>query len=352
MDNWIGIQQSELDETSRDCLAWQTIVGLEEGDRRENQDNLLLITSNGQINYLRDGLKHSEAHSNWQEGRIRIAVMDGMGGHEGGQEISQNVAETIATMPPFDSDTALYQALDELHSQLIEYYAGRDGRAPGTTLTLLETPEYNPEGCQAWLYHMGDSRLYELAPGQQPQCLTMDHVPATKLFLGGLFDKDTWHTQVHLQNRSMITQVFGYGSSFEPLGKPEESEFSPQPFILHDDNLPEGFKHLGDRRTVDLKAGHSYVLASDGLWNVVVPQDVVNQWQQIDLKQDTATVVMQLFELLEKNKSENIRSDNVTALLLQLPSDTIDTEANDNNYTDRDDRQPSALRNFLRKWLK
>lgn len=84
--------------------------------------------------------------------------------------------------------------------------------------------------------------------------------------------------------------------------------------------LPYKLKPFGDRRTIELKAEHHYLLASDGLWNVVVPQDLVKQWQGINLKQSAKLVLEKLFDLLEVNKSENIRSDNITAVLLQLPS--------------------------------
>lgn len=94
MNNWIDTQQSALEQ---DFLAWQTVLALDDGDRHENQDNLLLITPD-EINLLQDGQAQTQQHPDWSKGRIRIAVLDGMGGQEGGQEISQRTAEALAAI--------------------------------------------------------------------------------------------------------------------------------------------------------------------------------------------------------------------------------------------------------------
>ena len=57
----------------------------------ENQDNLLVIDASGRAVFLRDQTGQSATIANWPQGHVRLAVMDGMGGHGHGREAAHAV---------------------------------------------------------------------------------------------------------------------------------------------------------------------------------------------------------------------------------------------------------------------
>src|SRR5579875_2734776 len=127
--------------------------------REENQDNLVLIDVHGEAVCLHGGAARYQRLPGWRLGHARIAVLDGMGGHGHGREAAEAVAAGLLALPPCDTAGQLTRRLDLLHADLQRHFAGASGPRPGTTLTLLELRA----GQGALLYHVGDSRLYEIA---------------------------------------------------------------------------------------------------------------------------------------------------------------------------------------------
>lgn len=292
------------------ALAWFTARGLHAGDRPENQDNLVLVDATGASTRLRDEAVVRDKHPDWPIGRMRLAVLDGMGGHEGGRMVAETVAEAVAALPAYRQRRSLVAALDRLHARLHAELGG-GLRPPGSTLTLLEVID----DTQAWLYHVGDSRLYALDAQGHAQCLTVDHVPATRAALDGALDERGWQRHVHAENGSVISQAFVLGGGLHGQGP----ALLPELTHLRDAELPEFLRGRADCRTLRLQPGMRYLLASDGLWCVPEPLTLVESAWPPALRA-AATPAAALDGLLKALYAAATprMADNTTAILLQV----------------------------------
>lgn len=280
--------------------------------RAENQDNLLLIDHAGQAAWLRDGAVARRRVPGWPPGHGRLAVLDGMGGHGHGREAAEAVAAGLLDMPPCADGAALARRLDALHADLQRRFAGASGPRPGTTLTLLELRA----GAAPLLYHVGDSRLYEIVPTRVSP-LTVDHVPATALAMAGLLDEAGWWQQVHGEHRPQVAQAFILGNAFA-----DPARLSDPLFELAAPNLPAWLGRLADRRALALQPGASYLLATDGLWSCSDPYGWVRQWPALLAgRADAATMLGALLTAYEAHPAAFFYPDNVTAILLRVPDD-------------------------------
>ena len=108
----------------------------------ENQDNLLVVDATGRAVFLRDQTGQSSTLPNWPQGHVRLAVMDGMGGHGHGREAAEAVADGLLRVPACGTLEELGAHLDRLHDELQQRFrqpGDTDSfRRPGTTLTLVE----------------------------------------------------------------------------------------------------------------------------------------------------------------------------------------------------------------------
>ena len=94
----------------------------------ENQDNLLVIDASGHAVFLRDQTGQSATIANWPQGHVRLAVMDGMGGHGHGREAAEAVADGLLRVPACGTVEQLGEHLDRLHDELQHRF-----RQPGDT---------------------------------------------------------------------------------------------------------------------------------------------------------------------------------------------------------------------------
>ncbi|MFO7999356.1 MAG: hypothetical protein R6U86_10290, partial [Bacteroidales bacterium] len=76
-------------------LAWFSFTALNPGEREENQDNLAIIDGAGRTLCLMDERPHPGQRPDWPTGRLRLAVLDGMGGHDDGRAVSEEVARAV-----------------------------------------------------------------------------------------------------------------------------------------------------------------------------------------------------------------------------------------------------------------
>lgn len=280
--------------------------------RAENQDNLVLIDHAGGAAWLQDGAVVRRRLPHWPPGHARLAVLDGMGGHGHGREAAQAVATGLLAMPACANGADLARRLDALHADLQRHFAGATGPRPGTTLTMLELRA----GADPLLYHVGDSRLYEIAPARVTP-LTVDHVPATAFAMGGLLGEADWWQQVHGEHRPQVAQAFILGNAFADPAQLNDPLFELTPL-----NLPAWLCRLPDRRPVALRPGASYLLATDGLWSCSDPYGWVSQWPQLLTgKADAATMLQALLAAYEAHPAAFFYPDNVSAILLRVPDD-------------------------------
>jgi serine/threonine protein phosphatase PrpC len=293
-------------------VAVRSSEGTGASRRPENQDNYLLIDLDGNATFLRGQQPQRQSAPGWTPGHARVAVLDGMGGHGHGREAAEAVAAGLLAVPPCSTVTDLSRHLDALHARLQHQFAQLDHSPlrPGTTLTLLELPPGGP----ALLYHVGDSRLYEITP-EAATVLTIDHVPATAFAMAGLLGEREWWQQVHGEHRPQISQAFILGNTFvDPVGLADPLyELSPA-------RLPPWLAHLPDRRPISLRPGAAYLLATDGFWSCFDAPAWVARWPRL-LAQcgDAAAMVDALFGEIEARPPPGLHSDNLTALVLRTP---------------------------------
>ncbi|MEC5160225.1 PPM family protein phosphatase [Janthinobacterium sp. CG_23.3] len=290
----------------------------------ENQDNLLLIDGNGRAAFLLDQRQQNRQVSGWPAGQVRIAVLDGMGGHGHGRQAAEAVVQGLLLVPACATLEQLAERLDALHQTLQARFAAMDGaqaKRPGTTLTLLELRP----GQAPLLYHVGDSRLYEIT-ARQATPLTIDHVPATTFALHGLLGEAEWWQQVHGEHRPQISQAFILGNAIS-----DPQVLAGPLYALADANLPPFLRQLGDRRALTVRADALYLLASDGFWACARPDRWVARWPALLAGLDAAGALDALFDSFLDNPPAGLHVDNLSALALrfrpQRPARNLDETA-------------------------
>ncbi|MBB3121155.1 protein phosphatase [Pseudoduganella violacea] len=280
--------------------------------RLENQDNYVLIDASGQAVMLHQQVPRRLQLPHWPAGHLRLAVMDGMGGHGHGREAAEATAAGLLRMPPCATLAQLSQQLDALHADLQAQFSPpgqpHNERRPGTTLTLVELAP----GQAPLLYHVGDSRLYEITP-QWAAPLTVDHVPATMFALHGLLDEREWWQQVHGEHRAQISQAFILGNAFD---NPLQLEDGLR--ALDRGCLPPFLRHLGDRRALELRRDALYLLASDGFWACRQPQLWTARWPELLAHASAAGALDALFGEFNAHPPPGLHVDNLTAIAFRL----------------------------------
>ena len=288
-------------------VAVHSAAGVE-GVTLENQDNYLLVDGSGEARFLRGQAEVRERIAEWRPGHARIAVLDGMGGHGHGREAAEAVVAGLLGIAPCDTGEALANALDRLHATVQRQFSSASGLRPGTTLTLLEIPADGP----ALLYHVGDSRLYELDSGTITP-LTVDHVPATAFAMQGLLGEQEWWAQVHGEHRPQISQAFILGDAIS-----DPAVLSDPLFALDADTLPPFLAHLPDRRPLALDPGKTYVMATDGFWACAGANRWVAHWPRIlATAGDAAACVDALFREINVHPPAQLHHDNLTAIVIR-----------------------------------
>lgn len=278
--------------------------------RPENQDNYLLVDGDGCARFLLGEQPQESRIAGWPAGHVRAAVLDGMGGHGHGREAAEAAVLGLLDIPPCTDGPELARLLDQLHARLQQRFArADDGPRPGTTLTLLEIAPRGP----AMLYHVGDSRLYEI-DARTAAPLTVDHVPATAFAMAGLLGEREWWSQVHGEHRPQITQAFILGNAF---GDP--ARLCDPLFPLTAARLPSWLAHLPDRRAVDLRPGATYLLATDGFWSCPDAMRWLARWPGLLASADSAgAAVDALFSAIAAAPPAGLQADNLTALVLKI----------------------------------
>ena len=281
----------------------------------ENQDNFVLIDGSGRAVIMHAQIERALQLPNWPPGHARLAVLDGMGGHGYGRQAAEAVAAGLLRMPACSTLDALTAHLDALHAHLQREFStpGDEGKAlrPGTTLTLLELPPLQAP----LLYHVGDSRLYEITAGQA-QALTIDHVPATACAMHGLLGARDWWQQVHGEHRPQIAQAFILGNALT-----DPRQLDDALCALDEARLPDFLQPLADRRALEVRGDAVYLLATDGFWACRRPQQWIAQWPRLLGSADSAaTAIDALFDTYSSAPPGGLHLDNLTAIALRFPT--------------------------------
>ncbi|OLT46952.1 protein phosphatase [Saccharomonospora sp. CUA-673] len=211
-----------------------------------------------------------------------LAVADGMGGHAAGE-----VASAIAIDAVRDLDARLEAATTELSptEELAAVYAAASGvldervaadpelAGMGTTLTAILWL-----GSEFALGHIGDSRAYRLREAELTQ-LSRDHTLVQSLVDEGKLDEET--AAVH-PARSVLIKALLAGQEAEP-----------------------------DVDMHEAREGDRYLLCSDGLSDVVSPDEI---GKVLGKGEDPADAVATLIELA----NEAGGPDNITCVVVHV----------------------------------
>lgn len=227
------------------------------------------------VNALSDvGLVRKDNEDNYLVSPERglFVVADGMGGHVGGQVAStlaiQIIDESVnPALKSIQPDQLLLSALEKANQEI--YSRGKQEQyfGMGTTVTAALFSEE-----QVHLAHIGDSRAY-LLRDKELTLLTQDHSLVNELFQSGslTLEEAKNHPQRHVLTRALGTDE-----------KPQIDVFS-----------------------MAVQAGDLLVLCTDGLYNHVPAEDILQVILEADL--DLKKSVDNLVNLaLERGGNDNI----------------------------------------------
>lgn len=230
----------------------QLIAQSDGGPRAENQDNYLIIDATGQCEYLLNETKQNEVVSDWQQGHYRLAVADGMGGHNNGRQAAEAVVQALLALAVQTDPRQLREALLAIHNTLFgQFHQGV--RTPGSTLVMADIA---PNG-HAVIANIGDSRAY-LYREARWRLLTTDHSAAEFAYRDNEISEAEYAKKV-VQNTNKITQAMIFGSSG----------------IIANQAGIKSHQHLQDLRIelekdvfrLQLAQDDVLMLASDGVWS-------------------------------------------------------------------------------------
>ncbi|MBN1147894.1 MAG: serine/threonine-protein phosphatase [Anaerolineales bacterium] len=216
-------------------------------------------------------------------------VADGMGGHKHGEIASGLAVRTIvghlmkkffvALLAPIPS--APEESIQEIMQEsILEAHKAILKEAPGSGTTLTAVLMWNE---QMTIAHVGDSRVYTIAPDGEIKTLTRDHSLVMRMMeLGQLSAEEA---SVHPQ-RNVLYRALGQGEPFTP-------DITTSP-------LPE--------------TGY-IMLCSDGLWGVV-PDEKLSYLATNNPSPQIAC------ELMIDTANAAGGPDNISAILVRLPDRT------------------------------
>jgi serine/threonine protein phosphatase PrpC len=214
-----------------------------------------------------------------------ILVADGMGGHVKGREAS-SIAVRIAAgvvvrqilLPMLSSQATdmgshpVHEVLTEATLSANEAVSKIEGDA-GTTLTAVLIA-----GHSAYVSHIGDSRVYYLGDGELLQ-LTQDH--------------------------SLVTRLVQLGQI-----SPEEAQHHPQRNFLYR-AVGQGPELEVDTHFQRLAQGSHLLICSDGLWNEVSDQQILEVTRRSSSPQEACNRLIDL-------ANESGGADNITLVLASI----------------------------------
>lgn len=142
----------------------------------------------GKRNAQQDALAYSEDHN-------FFVLCDGVGGSEDGSFASQYICQTLLAM--YNTNETLQESqLKEMVIQASRQLNKATNKYVATTLTLLYI-QHN----QAYLIHIGDSRIYYYNTLEQTLKRTKDHTIVRELFEAGILTTEREMREHPLKNR-------------------------------------------------------------------------------------------------------------------------------------------------------
>ncbi|HBF38312.1 MAG TPA: Stp1/IreP family PP2C-type Ser/Thr phosphatase [Firmicutes bacterium] len=204
-----------------------------------------------------------------------FVIADGMGGHQAGEVASAIAVENVlATAIDDDPITSLQNAVLKANAAIMEEVSkNEDLSGMGTTVAILLLVAE-----QAFISHVGDSRIYQLTDGKLTQ-LTNDHSFVAELIKNGSITEE--EAKIHPQ-RNVLTRA---------LGTPGHLDFEVNSFQIHD--------------------GDKFLLCSDGLTGIVAEKII----KEILISGETPQIIAE--RLVEQANAEG-GTDNITVIVIEV----------------------------------
>src|SRR5262245_13232905 len=193
--------------------------------------------------------KNEDSHAEYvtPDGGLLLLVADGMGGHGHGEVASQIAVRTIGEVFVNTSGTdprgRLHAGFLTANQQIIAEAERIGGAGMGTTCVAAYL-----HGNQAWIAHIGDSRIYLIRDGQVI-FWTIDHTRVQKMVEMGLLAAS--QAKDH-PDANVVTRALGYAQLAD--GTIIEPDIRLEPLIL----VP----------------GDALVLCSDGLYDDIEDPEI------------------------------------------------------------------------------
>lgn len=257
---------------------------VEKGHRKTNDDRALLCGEILDMNaFAGDG--DAPALETVCDAPALAAVCDGCGGYSGGGFAAQSVLETLAAVPP--------EALLEEEALTVQL----ERAAMAVRHRQQELPQFSKmcttvAGCvfgeeRTMIFHAGDSRVYRF-DGTYFTQMTQDHSEVQMLVDMGALTPDLARTA---PNRHVIQRCIGLDC--------------PPPQI-YCSGTP-------------IHKGETYLLCSDGLWEVLTEEDIT---AVLCKEQTLAAMADELVELALAKGSD----DNITVCICRRSPENTDRE--------------------------
>jgi protein phosphatase len=193
--------------------------------------------------------KNEDSHAEYPmaDGTVLLIVADGMGGHGHGDVASQIAVKVVGEVFQNASETDPRQRLHlgfvTANQQIIAEAERIGGAGMGTTCVAAYV-----RGAEAWVAHIGDSRIYQVRDGQVIW-RTIDHTRVQKMVEMGLLSAAA--AKDH-PDANVVTRALGYAQLAD--GTVIEPEVKMEP--------------------LELQAGDALVLCSDGLYDDIEDHEI------------------------------------------------------------------------------
>ena len=93
-------------------VAARTLLSPSEGGRVQNEDNYLVVDVTGKARYLQDQQEVTQQIEDWPAGFVRLAILDGMGGHSFGREAAERAVRGLLEVEATANIGSLSDQLD------------------------------------------------------------------------------------------------------------------------------------------------------------------------------------------------------------------------------------------------
>jgi protein phosphatase len=214
-----------------------------------------------------------------------FVVCDGMGGHAAGEVASRMAVETVlttwTTSSPAPTQQAVRSAIRQANSSVFAASLDAETRGMGTTCTALAL-----SGKEGYVGHVGDSRCYLVHRGQCSQ-LTADHSRVGEMLRMRLISPEQ---AANHPARSQLTRSLGAAPGVQV-----------------------------DIVRTPIHSGDSFVLCSDGVWDLVSRQEIAEAC--------SLEAVAESAESLISLSLDRGAPDNVTVLVVRVTSEITELAA-------------------------